>query len=378
MGYSIFACMAMWVGYKVAMGHRVFKSSCSINSTTGSLLGSDINFQPDPGPGRTVGYLFKLYLLSVGLYGRLDRPRVQCLRARSTNFAHSQTRFLRNFSILPFTLICLQYFKDRTPTLRLYFIITLALEIFFAFIYGARAPIVIITLVVFFTYYYNVRRLKVLAVLPIVGVVVLAFTIVQEFKEFAQATTDSHSSPVELLESFVEFRENMPEKRKAQIYDDVKENIVRRMNFVTELAMALRYAEQGLDSDDPNFTEAILMIPVDIVVPKFLQGKAKPSWGYWFKIQVLRRSLAPGIQYCLFGNRFFKFCRWHSSSINWIFLLWCTTTGDVPLSRLWDTGLPHVSNCDGSNKCIQNPRAGGLRKLYPERFHIPMDIVHLI
>ena len=292
MAYAIYASIAMWMGYKVVIGRKI-AHGILYKLRYKELLGDNINFNLVILMA-IIGYGLKLYLLSIGLYGRLTELEYS-VTGEVSSFAHSQTRFFRYFSILPFTLICVHFFKFGGARYRNIFIITLTLEVFFAFIYGARSPIVMISLIVFFAYYYATRRLKIAAVLPLLFVVYIAFTVVQEFKEFAQATTTRQLSPIEVIDQFLAFRENLSDKKKELIYDQVQENVVRRMNFVSELGMALRYKEYGLDENDPDFLKALLMIPVDVVVPKFMQGKAKVSWGYWFKIDVLNRTL--GLEY---------------------------------------------------------------------------------
>lgn len=288
MTYTCYANVAMWLGYKLDIGRKIMQTFISWFRYD-RMGSSPLNIQLIIALA-VVGYLLKVYLLSQGLYGRLAEESYRAI-GDDISFLHSQTRFLRQFSLLPFTLICISYFKTRENRLKWVFLVTLLLELFFAFIYGARHPIVVVALIVALTYYYSTQKLNIKIVLPVLVVLYLAFTIVMEFKEFALATTERSVSVVELLQNFMEYRENLDEHTKDVIYGNLYENVVGRLNFVREGAIALKYDHNpGLQPGDPDFVKPLIMVPVDVFVPKFIQGKPKTAWGYWFKEKVVRHG----------------------------------------------------------------------------------------
>lgn len=288
MGYTCLAAIFMWWGYKVALGRKI--SDIVLHGFKYKrFLGSNIRF------GLVIalavfGYLLKLYLIKIGLFGRIVDDTASTVSAQ-TSFLYSQTRFLRSFSTLPFLFICLMYFREKTYKLKVLFITVLVLEFSFAALSGARGPIIITTFLILLSYYFSTQKIK-LSMFLYVGVAFgLAFTVIMEYKDFVIAEKPIGQSPIELISSFQNYRENMSKAQVNRVYGAVLENFAQRINFVDEAAMAIRYkAKFGLKASDPDFIRPLLTIPLDVVVPKFIQKSPNVSWGLWFKVNVYRQT----------------------------------------------------------------------------------------
>lgn len=275
MGYTFFAAVFMWLGYKFSAGRllaEIFISDLKYRRFLGSNLKLGLIIVL-----AIAGYLIKVILLKNGLYGRLVDASVH------EGFLYSQLRFLRNFSTLPFILISLLYFRYNTSNLKFLFIVTFLLEFLFASITGARGPVLILSIIVFLAYYYNKQKIRTSIILYIALTFYLAFTVIMQFKDFNHSENLVGQSIPELFSNFMEYRRNLTEGQKDRIYGALLYNVATRLNFVDEAAMAIRFKNvEGLGPQDPDFVRPLYMIPVDIFIPKFIQGTPNVSWGYWF------------------------------------------------------------------------------------------------
>jgi len=245
MAYTCWAAMAMWIGYKFDFGKKLANIPIQAFGLK-HFLGSELRF------GFIIilailGYGIKVYLMQLGLYGRLGDGSASTL---SGSFVHSQLRFLKAFSTIPFLLITLLYFKNGGSKMKVLFIVVFCLEFFFGFITGARGPIVILSIIVALAYYYNKQKLNSLIIVYGVLSFYLAFTVAFQFKHYAQERQVTGLNPIELIKGFNEYRETISDKRNARYKDLIMMSFATRVNFTDEAAMAIRYKEvEGLSED---------------------------------------------------------------------------------------------------------------------------------
>ncbi|MEM6964537.1 MAG: hypothetical protein AAF573_07220 [Bacteroidota bacterium] len=288
MAYTCIASVFMWFGFKLSIGRKI-SNVFLYTFEFRRLLGSDIRLLLVLILA-VIGYLLKLYLIQIGLFGRIIDKSVS-VSGEQVSFLYSQTRFLRSFSTVPFLFICLMYYKNRTYKLRVIFLIVLSLEIFFAAISGARGPIIITSILVFLSSYFTQEKVNKTLLGFVIVSFVLAFSIIMEYKDFVLVENPVGQSPTELLSSFMEYRKKLSEDQQERIYGAVVQNFAARVNFVDEAAMAIRYKElEGLKESDPNFIRPLLTIPLDVFIPKFIQGTPNVSWGLWFKVNVYKQT----------------------------------------------------------------------------------------
>lgn len=308
MVYAMFltavANLFTWWGYRSSLGRsaaRLHLRTFSYERWIGDNIGTlNIVFF------LLLGIAFKFLLLHYGLYGRLTDASKTVL-AEETSFLASQTRFLKNLSILPYTILCYFYFKY--GKYRSLFVFALIFEIFFSLISGARGPIIMTLIVTFLIYYFAKETFKKRFILIGFFTLIFAMTIGQEFKDYAISRKDnSNISTIGLISGFFEFRNNLSDEYKERLYGEIYFNIAIRVNFVSEAAIAMHYNDtQGLDDSDPRFVRELVMLPINTVIPRFVIGVPAYPFGYWFKTKVLHynKDLVYNIAFSPIGYLYF-------------------------------------------------------------------------
>jgi hypothetical protein len=287
MGYTCIAAMMTWFGFKFSAGTQmasIFFKTFNYRK----VLGDNININLLVGVA-TIGYLAKVYMLSKGMYGRIVDENLTAV-GDNDNYITSQLRYVNSISQLSFVIFSVYFFKYKTRKLKWLFIISLVLELFFAFIYGARSPIVITFLIVVFANYYVSKKMSLAWLLPGALVLYMAFTVILQFKEFILYTGEREYDIVSLLEGFNKYRNNMSDVDKERIYGNIYYNMVHRANYVSEASMAIRYKSmQGLGKGDPSFKKAMIEVPFNVVIPRSISKTKDVSWGNWFRLEVLNQ-----------------------------------------------------------------------------------------
>ncbi|MFM7839109.1 MAG: hypothetical protein ACKO6K_06045 [Chitinophagaceae bacterium] len=291
------AAVATAVGYHLQFGQTLYKGFRSI-PLYNRILESDIALN------RifffaAVAYLIKFYLFNIGLYGRiLDEKYFD----QEVGFKlGSQIRILGDFSYITFFIISLKKFKEPSFSINVAFYLSLVLEMFFGFIYGARSPFIIPILILTFTNYYVTRKIKVQNLLILLVVIYLAFSVVLEFKNYVLSKDFSRSSStVEVIQSFSE-KKNFYVQKNTDAFglDEVFYTTLTSVTFVPEMAVAIRQKDKfGMDHlDFPNILNTLFWFPFDAFVPRFLQGQNEFRWGYWFKEEVIEMN--KGVNYSI-------------------------------------------------------------------------------
>lgn len=292
------AALFTWLGYRMNTGRRITEILLKTFQLK-NILGSNIDLN------RLIiitilAYLIKLYLFNIGLYGRVVSEQYFEQKAVGYKLG-SQIRVLSSLSYLTFILISYLFFKRDKVIYKYLFYFCLILELFFAFIYGARGPFLIPFLIIFVCNYYVNKKIKVWTIL-VFGFVplFLAFSFVAGFKNYTLSKQFVRvSNPLTMLSNYLSYSKRLSIRQKSQITSSVGEKILGSTNFICEATMGVRHKDiYGLTNEDPSPTFNLLMSPIDAFIPKFLQPvKHTPAWGQWFKNKVLNYN--PHLSYSI-------------------------------------------------------------------------------
>jgi hypothetical protein len=236
-----------------------------------------------------LGYAVKIILMDLGLYGRLlDAESVAF--GSGTSFLASQTAPLKNLSLIPFVFVCYSYFKH--GRLSWLFYSSSVLEFFFAFLEAARGPVMALFIIMAAIKYYSTRNIDLKWVSFGMLVVYFAFTIVHDFKYYILYSDITRGTPIELVEGFLNHVSLTDEEEEEEsLSNTLYLKIFGRMNYVMEMSAAIAYKDEvGLKKSDPAFLEELLSVPIDVVIPRSVQGTVSVSWGDWFRYYVLHRG----------------------------------------------------------------------------------------
>lgn len=290
------AAAAMWVGYGMDLGNTIYKRMVNI-PVYRKIYSSSIN------ENRLLlivvfAYLIKFYLYSIGLWGRIVDDKY--FEAGVGFKAGSQIRVLGDLSYLSFFLVSIFKFRYNNAKYNTIFIISLSLELFFGFIYGARSTFIFPFLIAFVAYYYVNRKVKLSYLLIIVAAVLIAFTVVLDYKNYTlDKSFVKGESALDAISNFRNYSSRYAASRNGFELGQTLNRTFNSMTFVQETAMAVRRVDdQSLGNfRDPGIGMAIIRVPIDAFVPKFIQGENEFPWGLWFKDDVLNYQL--GLKYSI-------------------------------------------------------------------------------
>ncbi|MFT6137628.1 MAG: hypothetical protein ACJAUJ_000713 [Salibacteraceae bacterium] len=236
-----------------------------------------------------VGVITKLYLMELGLFGRL-LSEDHTVFGETQSFLASQLAPLNHISMIAFVFVCYRYF-NKVKGYSLLFYLLIGSEIFFAFIDGSRKPILELYILLFLIFYFVKKKVNFNILALGLITIYLAFTIVLEFKFYVLNNKISKIEPITLITNFIKYRAVYEDLIQEKIYEKVESNISYRINFVTQATSALVHADHdGIGANDPDFLLGVLLVPFDVVVPKSIQGTAAVNWGDWFRFSVLHRG----------------------------------------------------------------------------------------
>lgn len=291
------AALATWIGYSSKLGQKLYDKVLSLGIYK-KIYSSAISERRLVAVA-IIAYITKFYLFSIGLYGRIVDE--QYFEAGTGFKAGSQIRILGDLSYVTFLFISINKFKMPNAKNNFIFFISLALEMFFGFIYGARGPFITPFLIMLLANYYVTQKIRLINVAILIGAIYLAFTVVLEFKSFVLSKGFSRtSSTKELVQNFAE-RQSRYVNKDNQIYDvnEALDATLISVNFVPEAGVAIRQRDKiGMDHlEYPNIIKTVFLFPVDAFVPRFIQGENEFPWGYWFKEEVIEMNR--GLRYSI-------------------------------------------------------------------------------
>ena len=245
-------------------------------------------------------YLFKTYLYSIGLFGRILSE--EYFEAGEGYKGFYFIRELGNLSYVTFFLISLNKFSNNSKKNKILFYCSLLLELFFGFIYGARSTFIYPILLMLVANYYvrgKVNKLMVAIVLPIT--LILSVTVVLAYKNFTVSSDFVKSKSVfQIYNTYREYQKYTGTSSSGESGILVASKVLfTNTSFVQESAMAIRYSDKSANANEirSKILKNLFYIPIDAIVPKFIQRQNNYPWGLWFKDEVV--GLQIGANYSL-------------------------------------------------------------------------------
>jgi hypothetical protein len=295
---TCWASFFYWKGYNSNFGIIFFnwlkKKSIYIKLFKGELSDNKLMYLA------VFAYLFKAYLYSIGLFGRVLSEEYFV-----AGEGYKGLYFIREFgnlSYVTFFLISLNKFSDNSPKNKILFYASLVLELFFGFIYGARSTFVYPILLLFVANYrvrQRVNKLMFVIVLPIT--LIMSVTVVLSYKNFTTSKDFVKSKSVfEIYNTYMEYQKYTGKSSTGESSIlDASKILVTNTCFVQESSMAIRYADQNPKAGEirNKILKNFFLIPIDAVIPKFIQGDNNFPWGLWFKDEVVQHNV--GLNYSL-------------------------------------------------------------------------------
>ena len=279
-----------WLGYKLNIGQQLTNAYMRIYGRFWNLKVPDYKLLW----GLIIGWIFKLILNAYGAIGH----RIGYVIKEAGHVPGYIYRFkiFENVSLL-FT-VCFLFLAIKYKTNRFYwmvFFLGLGFEIIFAATSGARSTIIFVFLAVFLVDYFHHGYLRWIWVAGGIGILVLAMTILKDFKDFALKQPGEASQltdPLAYIKSANNYRDQIAKGVKAD--DALRRSMfltaVGRFNYVNEASQVMRYKKViGLKESDPDFLGPFFTFPLYAVVPRFwVLGKSTESYGSWVTHLLIR------------------------------------------------------------------------------------------
>jgi hypothetical protein len=291
------ACCVSWLAYHSNIGAMIYRKIMGIGYLK-TIFKADFSYK------RIVilaiiAYSVKFYLYSIGLFGRI--VSTEYFETGVGYKAGSQIRILGDLSYL--TLFVISYFKASLPKsakLNLLFFGSIALELFFGFVSGARSPFIVPFLIVVVAYYLVNQRIKWYYPVLILLSVYIAFTLVLDFKNYSLSKSfkwEEGQSAITTYQNFSKYNSRFAVEKDDDNLRGVLSRTTRSICFIPETALSIYYVDEGnVDKDKhPNIIGTIAVAPVDAFIPKSMLGKTEFTWGYWFKNEFIMNT--PELKY---------------------------------------------------------------------------------
>ena len=240
-------------------------------------------------------YFVKFYLFSQGLYGYQQLGK--------GFYEQSRLHVFQSVGTLLLAVATYLFYTQKTKFNKLFFYFVFSFELLFSIVHGARSAIVMFFGVLIVSSIYAGAKLKISQVIGFIGVIILAFTIGGQFKEFYGRIADKTeiNTPLKTLEAFMSKKSKIKKKLKDLNEFTEKEmgikNIVyylaiSRFCYLSETSLSIYHKDTyGLTEKDPSFIKAILLSPIFAFFPSYyLFGKVDPAWGGWFLVDVQKSS----------------------------------------------------------------------------------------
>jgi len=285
------ASIAAWMGYQSYWGISLYKKY-AYNSIYARVFNSEIDNNKLLIFG-LLAYLIKAYLFSIGLFGRMVDERF--FEAGVGYKDGSQLRIFANASLLFLFLFGVHTFRNFKQKNILILGVCLAIELVYGFAYAARSAIVYPFVLVFVAHYFVRRKLNVGMIAGLAAVVLFAFSVGLDFKNYALSTGyQKASNPLEAIQEFGAYKEVYTDY-SATSAEEGYQTLMGNSNHSRIAAIAIKYEDDGRNNmykekAHPGFFLSFLRVPLDAVVPKFLQGTTEFPWGLWFKDEVLQHN----------------------------------------------------------------------------------------
>jgi hypothetical protein len=153
---------------------------------------------------------------------------------------------------------------------------------------GARSSVIFVFLAAFFVDYFHHGRLRLAWVVAGIVLLVLAFTLLQDFKTFAMRESRQAAAikdPIAFIQSANNYRSQL---NKGKDHDKAASHslyltAVGRFNYINEATQVMRHKQtKGLTPKDPDFSGPFFTFPFFAIVPQYwILGREVEGYGAW-------------------------------------------------------------------------------------------------
>jgi hypothetical protein len=283
MSLVLLASLTYWMGYKLHYGRNMANLYLRYY---GKILNFSVSHYTLLG-GLLFGWTIKLILNYYGGLGHRFGELTKSL-GHMPGFVY-RLKIFEDVSLV-FTLIFmfLAYRFRSNVFYRNLFLISLSMEILFAFTSGARSTIVFVFIGVFFVDYFFKERFRLIWIIAGTAILYFAMTTLNQFKSFA-LNPANHSIEIKDPVEYIRLASQYSNLQSQNIKDEEKVNqaiylgAIGRFNYINEAAHVVRYKDtNGLTSKDPDFIAPLFTFPIFAVLPKFyLFGEESDNFGTW-------------------------------------------------------------------------------------------------
>lgn len=235
--------------------------------------------------------VFRMVLFRIGLHGRMVSP--EFFDAQRGFLPGSEIRRFAPFCTLALVLSFIVHARQPSATTGLLRWTIFFSEVLFGFLYGARSAIVMPIAVLVVTDFYTKRRFHFRFPLLSVLALVVAMTIGNEFKHYAEVVGyRSGMGVIDVLLDFGRRRSQFTKTHGSKSFGSSLEYSARNFNKVPETSAAIQYANESSDNYfHSNGVKELLTAPVHSIMPRSISGISPTPWGLAFKNRVLRRNI---------------------------------------------------------------------------------------
>lgn len=283
MGLVLATSVLYWFGYRLQLGRIIYKAYIGMYR---KLWEFDISYMR-LFYGWIIGCIIKLVINHYGAIGH--KYIILTLNHEYLPSFVTRLKVFENLSLLFLIMMLYLYYQQKSNGfLRGVVIFGFLFELTFAVTSGARFTIIMLFLSLFLVDYINARRLKLLWVFVLSGVLYLSMTVIASYKDYIFHDTKQLTMDENTIESFQKALDYAKDKKSSigtsrELEEAGRIAVVGRFNYINELAQMIRYKEvEGLNANDPDFIYPFLTFPVFAVLPKYyLFGKEEIGYGYW-------------------------------------------------------------------------------------------------
>jgi len=303
----IFGAVSMWVGYRSNLGIFLFRmmttSLVNIKKYFKNTFTVNINLIYS---FVAISILVRFYAIIIGVYGYAQSPEEISEAAGISQYIYL-LGLLAQYSLLVISLV---YFSaEEQNKFKKFLIALIIIEVFFGLISGMKSLVVmpfIIPLVAFFVLKRKIKKYYLgLAVIAIV----VAYIIIEPFRILRNMDPNFKSTPKYILQTL--YDAYILNKQIGLIQETDTEfflfAFLSRNNYIMDAAKAIDYKDRvGLKEDDPDFSNRLLSIPMQAVIPRFIwSDKPLENIGLWFTQKVYGKEYYSSTAMSPFGFLYF-------------------------------------------------------------------------
>lgn len=190
---------------------------------------------------------------------------------------------IETLSTLAFFLITLYH---RKKSKYIYFTIVF-LELAFALISGFKFRVISIGLIIFLIDYLETSKLKLKYAFFLFGIVTLAYAIIEPIRLARKFGDSGGSAYFSSVTDAISTTGELASSKETEALFII--TLMERFDIVSNTTRAVLHKDKvGLNKDDPEFLESLILAPVHALIPRVIwKGKPRFDYGIWFTKNVL-------------------------------------------------------------------------------------------